>query len=90
MIPEGRIYRVELKFSRKVARNVAEVQWHTSQKMLFNDDGTLSVQFHVDGLGEISWWVLGYGDQVEVISPVSLRKKISRTAEKMAAINSTA
>lgn len=90
MIPEGRIYRVELKFSRRVARNVAEVQWHTSQKMVFNDDGTLTVQFHVDGLGEIGWWILGYGDQVEVISPAKLRKKVSQTAEKMVAINSTA
>ncbi len=88
MIPEGRMYRVELKFGRKVARNVAEVQWHRSQKTCFNSDGTLTVQFHVDGLGEIGWWVLGYGDQVEVVAPAALRKKIAKTAGRMVKLNS--
>jgi len=88
MIPEGKMYRVELKFARKVARNVAEVQWHSSQRTLFNSDGTLTAQFHVDGIGEISWWVMGYGDQVEVIAPAALRKRIAKTATRMVELNS--
>jgi proteasome accessory factor B len=87
MIPEGRIYNVKLRFSRKVARNVAEVQWHSTQKMTHNDDGTLTVKFRVDGLGEIGWWILGYGDQVEVLAPAALRKHIARTAKRMAELN---
>jgi len=83
MIPEGRIHNIELRFSRKVAKNVAEVQWHATQKNYFNDDGTLTVNFRVDGLGEITWWILGYGDQVEVIAPAALRKKIAKTAQRM-------
>jgi len=83
MIPEGRIHNIELRFSKKVAKNVAEVQWHATQKNHFNDDGTLTVNFRVDGLGEISWWILGYGDQVEVIAPAALRKKIAKTAQRM-------
>ncbi|MCK4958089.1 MAG: WYL domain-containing protein, partial [Planctomycetes bacterium] len=88
MIPEGKMYDIELKFSRNVARNVSEVQWHRSQKTCFNSDGTLTAQFHVDGLGEISWWVLGYGDQVEVISPAALRKRVAKTASRMVKLNS--
>jgi len=38
----------------------------------------------VDGLGEIAWWVLGYGDQVEVIAPQPLRDKIRDVAGSMA------
>jgi proteasome accessory factor B len=87
MIPEGRIYNIRLRFSSRVARNVAEVQWHSTQKAEFNDDGSLTVKFRVDGLGEISWWILGYGDQVEVLAPVMLRKKIARRAAKMAKLN---
>ena len=30
----------------------------------------------VDGLGEISWWILGYGDQVRVVAPQELRERI--------------
>ena len=80
MIPEGRTYGVHLRFARKVAGNVAEVRWHRNQQTQFNDDGTLDFRVKVDGLGEISWWILGYGDQVEVVSPPALRKKIAGVA----------
>ena len=89
MIPEGRLYNIELRFSKKVAKNVAEVQWHSTQKNYFNGDGSLTVSFRVDGLGEISWWILGYGDQVEVVAPAALRKKIATTAQLMVEKNTS-
>ena len=84
MIPEGRLYNVRLRFSAKVARNVCEVQWHATQKAEQNEDGSVDLEFRVDGLGEIKWWVLGYGDQVEVIKPAALRKTIATMAQRMA------
>jgi proteasome accessory factor B len=39
----------------------------------------------VDGLGEITWWILGYGDQVEVIAPAALRKTVVATAKSVLA-----
>ena len=89
IIPEGRIYNVRLRFTPKVAQNVSEVHWHSTQQMTFNPDGSLTAEFRVDGLGEISWWVLGYGDQVEVLAPLTLRKRIESCAKKMTEINST-
>jgi predicted DNA-binding transcriptional regulator YafY len=85
MIPEGTLYDVHLHFEPRVAGNVAEVRWHPSQQVQFNDDG--SVEFHacVDGLGEISWWVLGYGDQVEVLAPEPLRRRVAEVAARVAA-----
>ena len=88
MIPEGKLYNVKLKFTPKVARNVSEVQWHKSQKMKFQEDGSLVVEFRVDGTAEICWWILGYGDQVEVLAPAVLRKRVLQVAKKMAEINS--
>jgi proteasome accessory factor B len=88
MIPEGKIYHVELLFSARVARNVTEVHWHSTQKVTHNDDGTTTLEFRVDGIGEIAWWVLGYGDQVEVIKPAALRKRIAQTAKKVVKLNS--
>jgi proteasome accessory factor B len=87
MIPEGRIYDVRLRFTPKVANNVAEVQWHETQKVLRNDDGSTTLNFRVDGLGEITWWILGYGDQVEVLAPVALRNRIAEIARGMIKIN---
>ena len=40
----------------------------------------------VSGLDEISWWILGYGDQAEVIKPARLRRIVCQRAKNMAAI----
>jgi len=87
MIPEGRIYNIKLLFLPKVANNVAEVQWHSTQKVVRNSDGSATVEFRVDGLGEITWWILGYGDQVQVLAPKTLRKKVLEVAKNMTKLN---
>lgn len=84
MIPEGKLYNIHLRFSAKVAGNVAEVQWHHSQRVEWNDDGSADFRVRVDGLGEIVWWIFGYGDQVEVLAPAKLRKRIATTAATVA------
>ena len=83
MIPEGRLYRVVLRFSPKVAGNVAEVLWHKTQHLEWLKDGSLIFRVTVDGLTEIGWWILGYGAEVEVMAPAVLRSHIIKTAEGM-------
>ena len=85
MIPEGKVYDVHLHFEPKVAGNVAEVRWHKSQKVTWNDDGSIEFYVHVDGLGEITWWIMGYGDQVEVVAPPALRANVAKIASAVAA-----
>ena len=59
IIPEGRIHNIKLRFLPMVANNVTEVQWHSTQRVTRNSDGSATVEFRVDGLKEILWWVLG-------------------------------
>jgi proteasome accessory factor B len=87
MIPEGRIYNIKLRFLPKVANNVAEVQWHSTQKVTHNVDGSAIVEFCVDGLGEITWWILGYGDQVQVLAPKALQEKVLEAARNIIKLN---
>ncbi|MBA7477560.1 hypothetical protein ES707_12971 [subsurface metagenome] len=87
MIPEGKIYNIKLRFLPKVANNVAEVQWHSTQKVIRNSDGSATVEFRVDGIGEITWWILGYGDQVQVLAPKELRKKVLEVSKNMVKLN---
>ena len=87
MIPEGRIYNIKLRFLPKVANNVAEVQWHSTQKVVRNSDGSATIEFRVDGIGEITWWILGYGDQVKVLAPEALRKRVLEVAKNMVKLN---
>ena len=83
MIPEGKMHKVSLLFTPRVARSVAEVQWHSSQKTFHNPDGSVTIEFRVDGLNEICWWILGYGDQVKVISPECLKERIVEAAKNV-------
>lgn len=81
LIPERRPdHQVIVRFSPRVAQNVAEVTWHKTQRLQFNPDGTLDFHVTVSGLNEISWWILGYGDQAEVLQPPELRKILAAHA----------
>ena len=57
-----------------------------TQQLRFNDDGTLDYQVTVSGLTEMSWWILGYGDQAEVLVPNDLRERIAGKAARMVEI----
>jgi len=76
LIPEGRVYNIELEFTAKVGTNVSEIRWHPTQQHKLLSDGRCLMHFEVDGLNEISWWLLGYGDQVIVRKPAALRKRM--------------
>jgi proteasome accessory factor B len=75
--------RVVIRFQPKVAHNVAEVTWHKTQTIRWNPDGTLDFRVVVDGLSEIAWWILGYGDQAEVLEPADLRSAIAGHAVRL-------
>jgi proteasome accessory factor B len=81
MIPEsGPDHEVLVRFHPMVAQNVAEILWHKTQRTRILPDGSLEFAATVSGLKEISWWILGYGEQAEVIRPEPLRQIIGRHA----------
>jgi predicted DNA-binding transcriptional regulator YafY len=85
LIPEsGPDHEIVVRFGRRVARNVAEVAWHKTQWVEFAEDGSLDFHATVSGLNEISWWILGYGDQAEAIRPPELRRIVAGHAVRMA------
>ncbi|MFO0919184.1 MAG: transcriptional regulator [Planctomycetaceae bacterium] len=80
--PHGAV-DVVIRFSPQMARNVAEVRWHKTQQTTELPDGRLEFRARVDGIEEISWWILGYGAHAEVLEPVSLRTLLRDHAERM-------
>lgn len=76
MIPEGKVHKITLEFTPRVATNVREVRWHPSQSVEMLADGGCMVRFEVDGLKEIAWWICGYADQVVVLKPLELRRMV--------------
>lgn len=86
MIRGSEDLEVILLFSPLVARNVASVRWHKNQLTERQADGTLLFRVHVSGISEIIWWILGYGDQVEVLSPPFLRQAVRDKIRAMSMI----
>ena len=87
LIPSaGRDSHVVVQFKPLVAGNVAEVIWHKTQRTKILPDGSLEFRAAVSGLNEIAWWILGYGDQAEVLQPARLRRLVAQRAQNMAAI----
>jgi predicted DNA-binding transcriptional regulator YafY len=45
------------------------------------------VEFRIDGLNEITWWVLSYGEQVQVLEPQALRTRVLDVAKNMVTLS---
>ncbi len=83
MIRGDQRYHVKIRFLKKVAANVDEIVWHKTQRTVCQDDGSLLFEVDVDGVREIAWWVLGYGDQAQVLEPPELRKIVAGHVKRM-------
>lgn len=72
---QNEIIKVELRFSKEVADDVLNYNFHPTQKVKQNDDGTVTVKFQASGELEILWHIFRWGDKVQIISPKSLKKE---------------
>ena len=72
---QNEINKVELLFSESVAEDVLNFNFHPTQKVKQNDDGTVTVKFKASGELEILWHFFKWGDNVKIISPKSLKKE---------------
>ena len=74
---------IVIEFAPRIAPLIREVQWHSTQQIHENTDGGLRFEATVAGWQEVGWWVLGWGDEAEVIKPKELREWVAETVEKM-------
>ena len=89
LIPEpGPDSDVVIRFTPLVAKNVSEIRWHPTQRIVTHADGSIDFHVTVSGLKEISWWILGYGKEAEALSLEPLRDILKKHIEAMAAIYS--
>ncbi len=80
-------YEVEVRFTPEAAAVVTETTWHHTQKTCWNNDGSVTLLFQVDGLEEIVWWVLGWSGVVGVIRPIELRTLVRNGLQKGLKLN---
>jgi predicted DNA-binding transcriptional regulator YafY len=74
-----------VRFSPTAARYVQELRWHPSQQLRPLNDGSLLFEVEVADTTELKAWVLSFGKQAEVISPLQLREELCEEIRQMAA-----
>ncbi len=64
------IIEVVLRFTPDVAGRIAEKQWHPSQTIEHQPDGSLIVRFRLSSLVEVKRWAMYWGEACEVMGQV--------------------
>jgi predicted DNA-binding transcriptional regulator YafY len=67
---------VVLHFSPEAGAWVAEEQWHPSQQVEEQPDGSVLFKLHIAVTAEFVNWLLYYGSRVQVMEPVWLRERV--------------
>ena len=67
---------VELIFKPGYGDHLYETPLAANQKIRTFDDGRIQVKAKVALTSQLRWWLLGFGDGVEVVAPAALREKI--------------
>ena len=68
------VMKVELLFSPDAAEDVLNYNFHPTQKVKQNEDGSVTVKFKASGELEILWHIFKWGDSVKIVAPTKLKK----------------
>jgi proteasome accessory factor B len=74
---------VKVRFSATVARYVTESQWHASQQLTPQKDGSLLAEFDVGHTEEIKRWIQSFGKHAVVTDPVELRAEMAEELDAL-------
>ncbi len=77
---------IQLKalFSSDVAFHLSERPLSDDQTIIEQKDSQMLVTANVQDTSELRWWLLGFGDQVEVVEPSNLRDYFAEIVSSMA------
>lgn len=76
------IEHVELKLAPRWAAHVRSHRWHRSQRAVISD-GEVRIHLDVCVCPELEMWVLGFGEDAEVLQPKSLRDRIAKRVQSL-------
>lgn len=76
-------YKVVWKFSSAVAKAVHEYEFHPSQEIAENPDGSVIVTFTAGGWKEMCWYLLTWEGEVEILEPEHLKNAYSEIVDKI-------
>lgn len=73
-----------VRFAARVAKAAVAAQVVAERNIERRDDGSAEIVFHVDDVDELVRWILGWGDQAEILEPPDVRNRIASLAREVA------
>lgn len=76
---------VKVRFSRRVADEIRERRWGPEQRIEKEVGGSVVLTLEVAGTAEVERWVLGFGEDAEVLAPATARRSVAGRLRRGAA-----
>lgn len=80
---DGKTIRLQVLFTRDAAEHLHETSLSADQILKPHDNEQMKLTATVADTPQLRWWLLGFGDAVEVIAPAALRSAMASTALEM-------
>lgn len=80
---EDKKIRLTVIFDPAVAKHLSESPLSDDQAMTKKRDGRIQVTATVKDTRQLKWWLLGFGDQVEVMKPKRLRDEFNEIGNNL-------
>lgn len=77
---------VKLRFHPFQLDRLRETSWHPSQSIQVDENGFVIWQTRISEPQEMVPWIRGWGADVEVLEPLSLRRQLVRETQKLAQV----
>jgi predicted DNA-binding transcriptional regulator YafY len=74
---------IELQFDKTIGMYALDRQWHSTQTVRENKDGSVNVKFTTTQMPEVLRFVLGQGHTVKVLEPAELVEMVKNEAKRV-------
>lgn len=76
--------RLKAVFDPEIAGHLYESKLTENQILTKLQDGDIQLEANVQNSAALKWWLLGFGDGVEVLEPLELREEFRKIVKKLA------
>lgn len=77
------MHRIQLEFDAWAAQLIRERAWHPGQRIQELTGDRVAFSIELSSLEEIIPWILSWGEHVQIIQPVALKRRLHATVEMM-------
>jgi predicted DNA-binding transcriptional regulator YafY len=77
---QGKMLNLKVAFMSETAKHLHDTRLSLDQTIEPYDEGRVLVTATLADTQQLTWWLLGFGDKVEVLEPIELRQKIADIA----------